>query len=174
MFNDAIKFLASLNWELIIAFVSLFISCFVLVSNHIREKERYEISVIDYVFRSPDILQLLVGITNKSSSPLIIVSVSCDGATCELEPKKIRGYPEKFGFVSTPRFPICVSSHGCQYAYLEFLNYQHTAPVRGTTLNLEIRSTLKTEQKTLLLGDISHYLHTREQLRAYRDAQEKN
>lgn len=171
-FEEIIKFLLSLNWELIIAIISLIVSCSVLISNKIKSREKYSISVIDYALRHPDILQLLVVITNCSDSPLTIKSIFCHESICELEPKMIRGLPGKFGFVSTPQFPLCIPSHGCQYAYLEFLNYQHTPPTAGASLTLEIHSTLKPERKTVLLGDISHYLHTKEELQFYRDSQQ--
>lgn len=164
--------LLNLNWELIIAFVSLGISCFTWISSNINSREKYDISVIDYAKRPNNIFQILIVITNCSDNPLTIKSIYCEKTICELEPKMIRGYPGKFGFVSTPQFPLCIPAHGCQYAYLEFLNFQHTSPVPGTTLNLEIHSTLKLVSKTVLLGDISHYLHTKEQLRSFQNPQE--
>ena len=173
-FEGIIKFLLSLNWELIIAIISLIVSCSVLISSKIKSREKYTISVVDYALRRRDILQLLVVITNCSDSPLTIKSIFCHESICELEPKMIRGLPDKFGFVSTPRFPLCIPAHGCQYAYLEFLNYRHTPPVPGTSLTLEIHSTLKPVQKTALLGDISHYLHTTEELRSFLDSKQSS
>lgn len=167
-----IKLLSTVNWELVIAIISLIVSCSVLISNGIKSRERYNISVVDYAFRRSDILQLLIVITNCSDSPLTIKSIFCGESICELEPKKIRGLPGNFGFVSTPQFPLCIPAHGCQYAYLEFLNYRHTPPVPGTSLTLEIHSTLKPARKTVLLGDISHYLHTTEELRAFLDSKQ--
>lgn len=165
-------FLIFLDWELIISCISLFVSIYVLISTHLKSCEKYEISIVDYSFRFGYVLQLLVVFTNHSDSPLTIKSVFCDGTICELEPKKIRGNPGSFGFVSTPQFPLCIPAHGCQYAYLEFLSHQYTAPVPGTTLNLEICSTRKSVQKTVLLGGISHYLHTKSQFQAFQDPQQ--
>ena len=168
-----IKFLTAINWELIIAFISLFLSVFAIISNALRSKGKYNVSIIDYKFIDPDILQLLIGLTNQSDSPLIIKSISCNGFDCELEPKQIKGIQGKFGFFATPNFPVCIPSHGCQYAYLEFLNYKHIAPSYGTTLTLEICSTRHSVRKNLLLGHISHYLRTREQYKDYLDHLEK-
>lgn len=158
---------SSINFELLFSFAILSISAFILISNWISNIEKYEVYVIDYKLINPGIFQMLIGITNRSSSPLIIKSVSCDESICELEPKKIRGNPGGFGFVSTPRFPVCIPSHGCDYFYLEFLNFRNTQISRGTVLSLEICSTRKSERKTVTLGDISRYLHTREQYRKY-------
>lgn len=169
-----LSFLSGLNWELIISFGSLCISGFILVSNHMKSKESYDISVIDYAKPFNHVFQMLIVITNYSDSPLTISSVYCAGTICELQPKKIRGVPGQFGFCATPQFPLCIPAHGCQYVYLEFLNYPHTAPTPGTTLSLKIYSTRKMELKNVLLGDISHYLHTKEQLRVLRERQEKS
>lgn len=171
--KEILSFWIGLNWEFAISVISLIISCSVVISNRIKSREKYDISVIDYKLTRSDILQLLIVITNYSDSPLSIKSVSCQGADCELEPKPIRGKPGSLRFAATSRFPICIEAHGCQYVYLEFLDYQHTPPVPGISLTLQICSTRKQEQKMLLLGDISHYLHTREQLQALRDLQKK-
>lgn len=168
-----IQFLTAINWELIIAFISLFLSVFAIISNALRSKEKYNVSIIDYKFIGPDILQLLIGLTNQSDSPLIIKSIFCNGFECELESKPIKGIQGKLNFSATPNFPVCIPSHGCQYVYLEFLDYKHTAPGFGTTLTLEICSTRHAVQKNLLLGHISHYLHTREQYKDFLDHLEK-
>lgn len=171
-FEEIIKFLLSLNWELIIAIISLIVSCSVLISNKINSREKYSISVIDYAMRTNDIMQLLIVITNLSESPLTIKYVTCGETMCELEPRKIHGVPGKLNFASSARFPLCIPAHGCKYAYLEFQNYQHTPLAAGVNLTLEIHSTLKPERKTVLLGDISHYLHTKAELQSFQDSQQ--
>lgn len=165
-------FLLPLNWELILAFTSFCLSVFTLLASFFKSREKYEVSIIDYSFRRESILQLFVVFTNLSSSPLTIKSVSCDGADCELEPKMIRGNPEQPNFVLSAKFPLCISSHSCQFAYLEFLDYQHTVPAPGINLTLKISSTRKLVSKTVLLGDISHYLHTKKELRDFQDSRQ--
>lgn len=167
-----IKFIQSLNWEAIIACASLLLSLFILIKDHVQSKENYRIDVIDHAMRTSTIMQLLVVITNYSDNPLTIVSVKCGESICELEPKMIHGTPGKTNFAVSPRFPVCIPAHGCKYVYLEFQDYGHTRPTPGTSLTLEIRSTRLLARKTVPLGDISHYLHTREQLREYRDSQQ--
>ena len=66
-----------------------------------------------------------------------------------------------------------ISCGRCSYAYLEFQDYQHTPAAPGINLTLEIHSTHKVELKTVSLGNISRYLHTKEQLRSSRDSQQR-
>lgn len=156
----------------VLSIIGFILSAVITIYTWQKSRECYQISVIDYEVRH-SVLQLLITVSNRSSNPLVIHTISCDGTDCELEPKPIRGKPDSFGFAATPRFPLCIEAHGCQYAYLEFVDYPHTSPTPGTNLTLEIHSTRKQVRKTLLLGDKSHYLHTRAQFRAFQDSQQK-
>ena len=146
----------------ILGILGFLLSASMAILTFLRSQENYSIDVIDYANRHSDIVQFLVIITNKSSSPLTISSITYEGTVCELEPKKIRGKYQQFGFVSTPFFPICLDPHCSRYIYLEFLDMPYIPLSRGTTVNFQIQSTRKQAHKVLLLGDISHYLHNRE------------
>lgn len=156
------KILTKENITFLIAVISFCLSVFSLIKSAIQNRESYEIKLIDYATRKKDIVQFMVVILNYSANPLSIVSFSAGETTCELVSKAIRGYPENWNFRSTPNFPVCIPAHGCQYAYLEFVGYQGIPLAPGTKLTFEIRSTHQRRSKTVLLGDTSHYLHTRE------------
>ncbi len=142
------------------------LSSWLAISAACRNRERYTIHVIDYtVVNQLETVQFLLCITNESGRALTITEIEYRGVCCELEPKKIRGALGTIGFQATPDFPLCIPAHSAQYVYLEFVSESlaHTALYPGTTVNFQIRSTLRRVQKSELLGDISHYLHTREQ-----------
>lgn len=141
----------------IIAFV---VSAAIATYTYIKSLEHYEVHIIDYELRRTS-LQLFIMVVNKSTNPLVIRSISCGGIDCELEPKLIRGGEKSLFRAITPLFPLGLEALGCQQAYLEFVGYPHNPPTPGTTLTLQICSTRKSEQKTVLLGEQSHYLHTR-------------
>lgn len=160
------------NWSLLFSGLSLAITLITIIVNKIKSIENYSIFPIDYAYRQ-NALQLLVSITNHSDTPLVISFIYCDGINCELEPKKIRGEPNKFGSAVTSQFPLCIAAHGCQFAYLEFSNFPHISLVPGKNLIFQIHSTRKQAQKTLFLGEPARYLHTKEQLQLFRDSQQK-
>ena len=145
----------------ILGILGFLLSASMAIFAFLRSRENYSVDVIDYANRHSDIVQFLIIITNKSSSPLAISSITYEGAICEIEPKKIRGEYQHFGFASTAAFPVCIDSHGCTYVYLEFLDVPYIPLSRGTAANFQIQSTRKLAHKTVLLGDKSHYLHSR-------------
>ena len=150
-----------INWSLLISFASLFISFSGIIYRRIKSGENYSISVIDHAFRC-NCFQMLISIVNQSDFPLVISSISCCGNDCELESKRIRDDLAATGGIRLSHdFPLCIPAHGCLYSYLEFVDFQGTVPGCGTHLMLQIHSTRKLEQKTVLLGCHSHYLHTR-------------
>ena len=157
----------------VLGVLGFLLSALLFVLGILKSRERYTVCVIDHAMRTDTIMQLLVSITNQSDRPLVITSISCGQSTCELEPKKIRGNPGQIGFAASARFPLCVPPQGCSYAYLEFQDYQHTPAAPGINLTLEIHSTHKVELKTVSLGNISRYLHTKEQLLSSRDSQQR-
>lgn len=151
------------NVTFMIAVAGFLISSYTMISGWYKSLECYELRVVDYTTHG-DVAQLLLCIENHSDSPLTIVEFSAFGKTCELRPKRIRGKPESFGFQATPQFPICISAHGAQYAYLEFVGAD--VPVAGlypgSTVRLRVRSTRREESIDIALSRISCYLHTRE------------
>ena len=146
-----------------ISLIGFGLSVYNFVHSLITSRENYVLDIIDYEVCTKRVTQFLVCFSNKSDSPLSIISVSYDGTICELEPKKIKGFPTDWNFQSSPRFPLCVPARGCQYAYLEFVSRSpKQKPLSPhTAVNFEIRSTRKLVQKTVSLPEKSHYLHTR-------------
>lgn len=156
-------FLKQDNITFLIAVIGFAMSVCNALRNWFRTMERYRFEVIDYAFRRKDVIQFLICISNNSDSPLTIVDISVFGVICELEPKSIWGDPGQWNFRHTPDFPLCIPAHSSQYAYLEFVddNYGFPKLVPGKTVMFEIRSTDLRAQKTVTLGNESHYLHTR-------------
>lgn len=153
------------NLTFLMAALGFIYSIYDFIATRIKSKESYNVAVIDYAERWSNTLQFLICITNKSSEPLSIADISVFETSCELKPKAIYGNPEKWNFQHTPDFPLCIDSHGCSYAYLEFvgegLGHKQLGP--GTAVSFEIHSTRKLVRKTVTLGPRSHYLHSREQ-----------
>lgn len=142
----------------IIGILGFLISIFTLIINHFQRKTKFKIFVADYVNRG-SVIQFLLCISNLSSEPLTIVSIKFNEITCELEPKKIRGNPEDWNSVTTPRFPVCIAAHSSCYVYLEFLGCEHISLNPGTVVNFQIYTTLRQVQKNITLDNTSHYLH---------------
>lgn len=146
-----------------ISVVSFILSVWTAVSAFIRSRECYTVEVIDHSTPRSDVMQLMLCISNCSSSPLTILSFSMFGTTCELRPKKIRGNPADFGFQGTPQFPICVPARGAVYAYVEFV--AGDLPVAGLypgrRVDLTVRSTLRAQTLSITLPDTACYLHRR-------------
>ena len=160
------------NITFLISVIGFILTTYQLIRNVILSRENYVISVIDYVKRRDDCIQFLFGIENRSSYPLCISEITFYGITCELERKAIRQRPSSWNFQSTGNFPLCIQAHSSQYVYVEFLDvpcdtFPHIQLCRGTTVTFGIRSTRSLAQKKLMLGDISHYLHTMAQHREY-------
>lgn len=158
----SINHITSQDFYNILGILGFILSASLTAYSLFKSRENYSISVIDYANRAKDVTQFLIIITNNSSNPLAISSIIYEGTDCELEPKKIRGQVGCWGFVSTPRFPVCISAHGCQYVYLEFVDVPYIPLSRGTAVTFQIQSTRTLADKIVILGDISHYLHSRE------------
>ena len=158
------------NITFVIAVLGFELSLCQLLSSSISKRECYKVDIVDYKKPCSDIVQFLLVVHNRSTTPLVISEIFFEGVPFELERKKIRERPGwgDFGLRHTPDFPLCVDAQGCCYFYLEFVDisrsaYQHTELSPGTVVNLKIHSTRKSVWKTVTLGDISHYLHTTEQ-----------
>ena len=151
------------NITFLIAVASFLITTVHVLASLIKSLESYSVDVIDYVKRTGRVVQFLVCVSNLSDMPLTVISIDFSVATCELHPKAIRNNPGAWNFQKTAEFPLCISPHSCQYAYLEFLDgdFQHMQLCRGTAVTFRIRSTRHLGQKSIILGDTSHYLHTK-------------
>lgn len=153
------------NITFLIAVISFLLTTYQLVRNAVLSKENYKVSAIDYAKRRNDCVQFLLCVENLSKSPLCISEITFYGTTCELTKKAIHGNPHDWNFQSTGDFPLCIQPHSSQYVYVEFLDialgtFPHIELCRGTAVTFEIRSTHRLARKKLMLGDISHYLHT--------------
>ena len=159
------------NITFLIAVAGFIMSLITTVRNAFNARESYSIEVIDYAFRDSHNVQFLICITNRSDSALSIIDIKVFETICELYPKKIYGEPENWNFRHTANFPLCIPAHGCQHAYLEFLDgsFQADRLGPGKTVRFEIRSTRRQVRKNVTLGNESHYLHTRNQTRYHRD-----
>lgn len=148
-------------WADLAGVLGLALSLFIAISGAIKARENYIVRVIDYADFGGT-TRFLISISNNSRTPLVITEISYQGTICELEPKKVRGNPEAWNGATTPRFPLCIPAGGAQFAYIEFLLAQHIPLSPGTTVTFQIRSTLLLEQKIVVLGRTSHYLHRKE------------
>ena len=168
-------FITQENITTLIAALGLGLSLWQEYQRRKSEKEAYEISVIDYNKPTPKTVHFLIQCSNKSSSPLVITNITFCGISCQLEPKPIRGVPGKFDFQVTPQFPLCISAHSAAQFYLEFVSrsLSHTDLYPGKAVSFEIHSTRRMEQKSLHLGNISHYLHTRDRYESQVDSTSK-
>ena len=160
------------NITFAIAVAGFLLSLGQIIVSLIKSRENYRLAVVDYAQRDPNCIQFLMCVENRANLPLCITSIGFQGVTCELVRKAIRETPDAWNFQHTADFPLCLAPHSSLYAYVEFLDvssgsFSHTALCHGTTVSFEIHSTRKLAQKKLVLGDISHYLHTTAQHRDY-------
>lgn len=164
-----------INWITAgIAVIGLILSLFTALKDIYRQKIRFDVAAIDYrSYQSRNVMQLLLVISNFSSKPLSITFISVNGATCELERKKIHNDPTAWNGITTSRFPLCISADGCIFTYLEFVNFPHKPLTPETNLTLEIQTTKKRVLKNVLLGQPSHYLRTMDKFLALQNPQRK-
>ena len=138
----------------------LCLSIFLAVSDFLRNRLNFEFSVLDYRdIKAFGVTQFFVSISNKSKTPLVITEFVYHGTTCELEPKKIRGEPNSWNGVTTPRFPLCIPSYSAQFVYLEFVGCEDMSLAADTWMTLQIQTISRLESRTVLLPSTSHYLH---------------
>ena len=168
-------FITQENITTLIAALGLGLSLWQEYQRRKSEKEVYEISIIDYKKPTLNTIQFLIQCSNKSSFPLVITNITFCGTGCQLEPKPIRGVPGQFDFQVTPQFSLYISAHSAAQVYLEFSSrtLSHTDLYPGKAVSFEIHSTRRMEQKSLHLGNISHYLHTRAQYESQVDSTSK-
>lgn len=134
------------------------ISIFLLFLDWFRKKETYQLSVLDYADFGGT-TRFFIIIQNNSTRPLIIKEITYCEVACELLPKRIRGNPESWNGAATHRFPIRVLPHDAEAVFLEFLVVAQNPLTPGTTVNFQIQTISQTEERSLLLGNKSHYLN---------------
>lgn len=139
------------------------LSVFNAASKWINSHESYRLELIDYAYRSQNVVQFLICVSNLSASPLTLTEISVFGIICERMPKKIYGKPGEWNFRHTAEFPLCIPARSSKFYYLEFVDRHNGFPTLSPekTVIFETRSTFQRKQKTVLLSSESHYLHTR-------------
>ncbi len=123
-------------------------------------RKKIDLQVYDYTKHSY-VIQLFVNIQNNSYSSICIHSISLvngdSSFSCELIPKKIKGSGDDL--IKTPMFPLNLSPrHGFQ-CFLEFLFCEEIQLAPDKTLDLKIHTNRGVINKSLTLGNTSHYLH---------------
>ena len=126
----------------------------------IRSRESYGVTVIDYADFGPS-TRFLISFSNRSANPLVITQLRFCGTICELEPKMIRGEPNTWNGVTTPRFPVCVPAHEAAFAYIEFVGCPNNPLAPDMLVTFQIQTTTHLGLKTVLLPNKSHYLNRR-------------
>lgn len=162
-----------------IAVLGFLLSLIQLIYSVAVNRESYLVHVIDYKKPRSDTVQFFLCIENRSASPLTITDISFCGIHCELLQKPISGTPGNWDYRQTDNFPLCIPSHSSRCSFVEFLDvsggsFPGTPLDPGKTVILEIRSTRLLARKKLLLGCISHYLHTMKQHRSALEVRNKD
>ena len=139
-------------------FLALILSISIIIANYIKSRTTFDFTIVDYADFGGTTRFLLL-IKNKSSTPLTISKITFDEIVCELEPKKIRGVPDTWNGVTTPRFPVRISPRDAELFYVEFLTSRSTRLECGMHLNFQIHTIDLQVSKTVLLGNRSHYLN---------------
>lgn len=150
--------MSQLTWSDIAGILGFLLSLVHAFVALVRSRECFTLSILDYAdFGSST--RFMVCISNLSSSPLCISSITYGKVLCELEPKMVRNNPGDWNFASTPRFPLCIPAHSSSVAYLEFVSPRHKLLSAGMQVSFQIRTTSHLVWKTALLGNRDHYLN---------------
>ena len=142
----------------IAGFLGFVLSVYIMVSQWFQNRENFKISVLDYNDAMTSV-RFLIAVENHSRTALVITSISAFGTDCELEPKMIRGKPEAWNGATSVRLPVRVQARDAEIFYIEFLTHRHIPLSPEMSVTFEIHSIDRTVQKTVLLGNKSHYLH---------------
>ena len=134
------------------------LSLYLAFRSWIEKRINFKISVLDYNDYSESV-RFLLAIENHSKSPLVISSISAFETVCELEPKRIRGNPTAWNGAISARLPIRVPARDTEIFYIELLTQRPIPLSAGTPVTFQIQAIGHTEQKTVLLGNRSHYLN---------------
>ena len=163
MLSDFLSLSGIEKTTFVIAVLGFLFSCVHGLTAICKNLEKYKISVIDYRKFTPKTVTFFLCVTNRSSSTLTLTAVKFCGVECELEPKKIKNHPSPEAFYWSAQFPVQIPPRQAQIFYIEFVD-EHLRNIElnpGTAVNFQIRSTRRQARKSLLLGQPSHYLHSR-------------
>ena len=138
------------------------LSAILFLSQLVTHRSNISLKIYDYK-KIATIVQIFINIQNNSSASLCIHSFSIINGSkiylCELIPKKIRGHEETLCL--TPMFPLNLAPYQGYQCFLEFLFCEDIQLGPGKTLALKIHTNRGVIDKSVILGNISHYLHTR-------------
>ncbi len=141
----------------VMAILGFCASAFLCVRVYINSRKNIAIKVVDYN-KHDHVVQFFLCIQNNSDKPLCIDSIEIpNGVQCELIPKKITDK------LSTPMFPLNLSGHQGSFYFLEFLYCADIELAPGKTIVFLVHTNRGQIETSLTLGNISYYLHTREQ-----------
>ena len=153
------------NTQLLINVLSIMafvMSAFLSVSKFLSECQN--ISVIIHDYSQPlGTVQFFIHFQNMASSNISIHSVSIIENSheypCELIPKKIREFDSEM--LKSTEFPIFLCPDQGYLCFLEFVSCQNIQLVPGKTVVLRIYSNRGQINRSVILGNTSHYLHIR-------------
>ena len=133
------------------------------VISTIKHRKNIKLSVIDYNSWK-NINQFFITIQNKSHSKISISSIQIvhnkQLICCELEPKIIKSRTNAPA-TYTPQFPLNINGMEGFSVYLEFINCQDMLLTHGKTVDFQVYTNRGQIKKSIILGDISHYLHSK-------------
>ena len=146
--------------------VIAFIGCAILyIFSFLRSRRKIVFSIIDYRKSFEHVCSFFCYIHNPSSLPLCVKSISiCQNGKlyrCELTPKLIRGKDE--GLLKSPAFPLNLSAKEGAMYFLEFLFCEDIELDRGKKVDFQVHTNRGVIKLNAVLGNISYYLHTKEE-----------
>ena len=149
------------NITLLIAIIGAIGSISSWIYMAVANRKNVSFEIVDYASHFKEIKQLFVFLQNKSSIPIVITSIQFRLGNrqypCELIPKKILEKADRV--YSTPMFPINLSPHYGESFFLEFINCQDILLAPENTVYFVIYTNRGVINKSLTLGETSHYLH---------------
>lgn len=144
----------------LLGILGFLMSAILFITHLLSRRKKIRIKVHDYT-KIRHVVQLFINLQNYSSSSLCIHSISLINDSsefpCELLPKAIRESGHQL--ITTPMFPLNLSPHQGFQCFLEFLFCEDIQLVADKTLVLKIYTNRGVINKSVTLGNISHYLH---------------
>lgn len=160
------NFLTLNNTQLVINVLSIaafVMSAFLSINKFVSQRKNIKIVIYDYA-QPLGVVQFFIHFQNMASSNISIQSVSIieNGREypCELIPKKIRGSGSDV--LKSTEFPVFLCQDQGYLCFLEFVSCQDIQLVPGKTVDLRIYSNHGPIDRSVTLGNTSHYLHIRQ------------
>lgn len=153
------------NTQLVINVLSIMafvMSAFLSVSKFLSARRNIKIVIYDYS-QPLGTVQFFIHFQNMASSNVSIQSISIieneREYPCELIPKKIRGSDSEL--LKSTDFPIFLCPDQGYLCSLEFVSCRDIQLVPGKKVDLRIYSNRGLINRSVTLGNTSHYLHIR-------------